>query len=98
MKCVSFSQASPVAQMVKNPSVIQETWVRFLGQQDLLEKGMATHITILAWRTLWTEEPVGHTSFPLSSKAYIQSESLRKTSRRMLYTWLCVNAFKICAH
>ena len=98
MKCVSFSQASPVAQMVRNPSVMQETWVQFLGQQDLLEKRMATHFSILAWRIPWTEEPVGHTSFPLSSKAYIQGGSLRKTCRRMLCTWLCVHAFKVCAH
>ena len=59
MKCVSFSQASPVAQMVRNPPVMQETWVRFLGQQDLLEKRLATHFSILAWRIPWTEEPVG---------------------------------------
>ena len=38
-------------QMVKNLPAMQETWVRFLGQEDLLEKGMATHSSILAWRT-----------------------------------------------
>ena len=38
-------------QLVKNPSAMQETWVQFLGQEDLLEKGMATHSSILAWRT-----------------------------------------------
>ena len=48
--------ASPVAQMVKNPPVMQETWVRSLGQEDPLEKGMATHSNILAWRIPWTEE------------------------------------------
>ena len=36
---------------------MQETWVQFLGQVDPLEKGMATHSSILAWRILWTEEP-----------------------------------------
>ena len=35
----------------------QETWVRSLGQEDPLEEGMATHSSILAWRTPWTEEP-----------------------------------------
>ena len=36
---------------------MQETWVRSLGQEDPLEKGMATHASILAWRIPWTEEP-----------------------------------------
>ena len=48
--------ASPVAQMVKNPCAMQEMWVRSLGQEDPLEKGMATHSNILAWRIPWTEE------------------------------------------
>ena len=39
---------------------MQETWVRSLGQKDPLEKGMATHSTILAWRIPWTEEPGGY--------------------------------------
>ena len=47
------------AQMVKNLSVMQETWVLSLGQKDALEKGMATHSSILAWRIPWTEEPGG---------------------------------------
>ena len=38
---------------------MQETWVQSLGQEDPLEKGMATHSNILAWRIHWTEEPVG---------------------------------------
>ena len=48
--------ASLVAQMVKNPSAMRETWVQSLGQEDPLEKGMATYYSILAWRILWTEE------------------------------------------
>ena len=47
---------------VKNPPAStrhKETWVRSLGQQDSLEKGMATHSSILAWRAPWTEEPGG---------------------------------------
>ena len=40
-------------------SVIEETWVQSLGQEDLLEEGMATHSSILAWRILWIEEPGG---------------------------------------
>ena len=45
--------------MVKNPPAMRETWVRSLGGEDFLEKGMATHSSILAWRILWTEEPDG---------------------------------------
>ena len=52
-------QASLVAQMVKNPPAIQETWVQSLGQKDLLEKERATHSSIFALRILWTEEPGG---------------------------------------
>ena len=43
--------------VVKNPSVRQETWVQLLGQEDPLEKEMATHFSILAWRIPWTEKP-----------------------------------------
>ena len=46
-----------VIKMVKNPPVMQETWVQSLGQEDPLEEGMATHSSILSWRIPWTEEP-----------------------------------------
>ena len=52
-------QASLVAQMVKNLPAMQETWVRSLGWKDPLEKGMATHSSILAWEITCTEEPGG---------------------------------------
>ena len=45
--------------MVKNLPAKWETWFQFLGQEDPLEKGKATHFTILAWRIPWTEEPGG---------------------------------------
>ena len=45
--------------MVKNPQLLQDTWVQSLGQEDPLEEGMATHSSILAWRIPWTEEPGG---------------------------------------
>ena len=55
-----YSRASLVAQMVKiHLPVMQETQVRSLGWEDPLEKGMATHSSILAWRTPRTEEPGG---------------------------------------
>ena len=50
-------RASLMAQMVKNLPAMPETQVRSLGGEDLLEKGMATHSSILAWRIPWTEEP-----------------------------------------
>ena len=49
--------ASLVAQSVKNQLAMQETWVRFLGQEDPLEKEMAIHSIILAWKIPWTKEP-----------------------------------------
>ena len=52
-------QASLVAQTVKNLPALQETQVWSLGQVDPLEKGMATHSSILAWRIPWTEESGG---------------------------------------
>ena len=51
--------ASLVAQMVKNLPAMQESQVQYLGQEDALEKGMATHSSILAWRIPWTEELSG---------------------------------------
>ena len=57
--------ASLMAQMVKNLPEMQETWVQSLGQEDPLEKGMATHSSILAWRIPWTEEPDGLQSIGL---------------------------------
>ena len=45
--------------MVKNLPAMKETWVRSLGREDPLEKGMATYSSILAWRISWTEEPGG---------------------------------------
>ena len=48
-----------MAQMVKNLPAMQETQVQSLDQEDPLEKGMATHSSILAWEIPWTEEPGG---------------------------------------
>ena len=51
---LQYSWASLVAQLVKNPPAMQETWIRSLGWKDPLEKGKATHSSILAWRIPWT--------------------------------------------
>ena len=48
-----------MAQAAKNLPAMRKTWVRSLGREDPLERGMAAHSSILAWRTLWTEEPGG---------------------------------------
>ena len=61
---LQYSRASLVAQLVKNPPVVQETWVQSLGWEDPLEKGKATHPSILSWRIPGTvqsmSQRVGH--------------------------------------
>ena len=58
-------RTSLIAQFVKNPPAMQETLVQFLGWEDLLEKGKATHSSILAWRIPLMEEPGGLQSMGL---------------------------------
>ena len=64
----------PVAQMVKNLPAMWEIWVRSLDWDDPLEKGMATHSSILAWRIPWTEEPAGYS--PWGPKELDMTEQL----------------------
>ena len=52
-----MQKAPLVTQMVKNLPAMLETWVRSLGWEDAMEKGMANHSSILTWRIPWTEEP-----------------------------------------
>ena len=79
----TFLWASLVAQMVKNLSAMQETWVRSLGQEDPLEKGMPTHSSILAWRfhgqkSLASYSPWGHKDLfmPLPISVCMRAQSL----------------------
>ena len=51
---LQYSWASPAVQLVKNPPAMRETWVWSVGWEDPLEKGKATHSSILAWRIPWT--------------------------------------------
>ena len=51
--------ASLVAQIIRNPPAMQETWARSLGRENPLEEDMATHSSILAWKIPWTKEPGG---------------------------------------
>ena len=64
--------ASLVAQMVKNLPAMQETWVRSLDWEDPLEKGMASHSSILAWKIPWTEESGGLQSMGLQESVMIE--------------------------
>ena len=74
----AFGKTSPrtslVALMVKNLPAMQQTQVQSLGQEDPLEKGMATHSCILAWRIPLTEEPAGLQSMGLGHKESDTSE------------------------
>ena len=73
--CSRYCWASPVAQMVGNPPTMQEARLPFVLGEDALEKGMATHSSIFAWRIPWTEEPVG-----LQSRGRQESEREQETS------------------
>ena len=55
MDCIGGHKESDMTEQL-SLTLMQETWIRSLGQEDPLEKGMATHSSILAWRTPWTEE------------------------------------------
>ena len=61
-------RASLVAQLVKNPLAMQETWVRSLSWEDPLEKGTAAHSSILAWRIPWHNSLVGYREYPTSGE------------------------------
>ena len=68
-----LSRASLVAQRLKHLPAMRETWVRSPGREDPLEKEMATHSSILAWRIPWTEEPGG-----LQSKGRKESDTTER--------------------
>ena len=88
---------SQVAQWVKNlPAMleIQETQVRFLGQEDPLEEDMATHSSILAWRIPWTEKPSGN-----SPQGHKESEVTERTYKHIINSLLCSTLqFASCLH
>ena len=80
---VCYTWASLVAQRVKHLPAVQETRVRSLGWEDLLEKEMATHSSILAWRIPWTEEPGGLQSMGWQRVGHNWATSLSLSC----YTW-----------
>ena len=81
-------------QTVKNLSAMWETWVRSLSREDPLEKEMATHSSVLAWRIPWTEEPGGLQSRRLQSQTrlsdwtHILFQTLSKNIEAQLIYWL----------
>ena len=84
---VKETLASLVAQIVKNLPAMQETWVKSLGQGDLLEKETATHLRILAWRNTWTEEPCR-----LQSMGWQRLGHNRLINRLFMNMKICINS------
>ena len=70
-------EASLVTQTIKNPPAMQESWVRSLGWEDPLEKGKATHSSILAWKIPWTiYSPWGHKESDMTERLSLHFTSL----------------------
>ena len=77
LRCQYMDLTSLVAQTVQRLPTVWETWVQSLGQEDLLEKEMVTHSSILVWKTPWTEEPGRlHTSMGLQRVGHDWATSL----------------------
>ena len=101
MSHLEGNRASLVAQLVKNLPAMQETWVCFLGQEDPLEKGMATHCSTLAWRIPWTEDLVCYSPWDRKESDTMQltflSFSWKETPEATLWISLlssgCFNVF-----
>ena len=75
--------------MVKNLPAVQETWVRFLAWEDPLEKGMATHASILAWRILWTEDPGKLQSMGSQGVGYDLATNTRVICFHVCFSYKC---------
>ena len=83
---LQYSWASLVAQLVKNPPAIRETWVRSLDWEDPLEKGKATHSCILAWRIPWLYSPWGGKESDMTEQLSLSLFVHRDTSENNLDT------------
>ena len=95
LKCnmLTFSiLSSLVAQMVKSLLAVWETWVQFLGQEDPLEKKMATHSNILAWNIPWMEKPGALQS--VSSQSQIQLKQLNTHHSNSCSAMVCSDYVK----
>ena len=76
-------------QLVKNPPATLEIWVRSLGWEDPLEKGTATHSSILAWRIPWTEEPGGL----YNPWGYKELDTTELLMQDFYSIWPCIQVF-----
>ena len=88
--------------MVKNLHSMQETWVQSLHQEDSLEKRLAPHSSILAWRIPWTEEPsglqsMGHKELDMTEKPNFHFH-LQYSSVLALHEILCVSSWEVIYH
>ena len=90
-----FFWASLVAQMVENLPVLQETQVQSLNQEDPLEKEMATHFSILAWRIPWTEEPIRLLSMRLKESDTTERLSTALPSFRICQETIGIKGLRI---
>ena len=79
--------------MVKRLSTMRETRVRFLGGEDLLEKEMATHSTILAWKIPWTEEPGGLQSMGSQSWSQLSMHTHAPALHLISFSYLSLAVF-----
>ena len=83
---LQYSWASLVTQLVKNLPAMWETWVRSLGWEDPLEKGKATHSSILAWRIPWTVQSMGCKESDMTERLSLSLFVRRDTSENNLDT------------
>ena len=92
---------SLVTQMVKNLSAMTEIWVQSMGQEEPLEKGMATHSSILAWRIPWTKEPVGYSPWDckeldkIEQLSTAQQDSRQERTLKNSYTTISCKVFEL---
>ena len=69
-----------MAQLVKNPPSVRETWIQSLGWEDTLEKGLATHSSILAWKISWTVYPWGFKESDTTEQLSLSPQFMEKLS------------------
>ena len=86
----------PGGSAIKNPPAMQETRVRFIGQEDRLEKGMATHSSVLVWRIRWAEEPGGLQTTGSQRVGHDWVTSLHFASLQLWRRWRWIISDSIC--
>ena len=86
VKCGSW--VSPVVQLVKNPSAMQEMWIWSLGQENPLEQRMASHSSLLPWRIPWAEEPDRLQSMGLQCLTHTHTHTHIPTDMVHIFLWI----------